>query len=263
MTKQLDIKEYVQQEKERLRQADIEPLHIVIIDPTNHDAGNQLYLHGILKDFSSLGWKTTVESVTTQEEYETAKLKAQQYEGIDAIFTLRPARSEIVLRDADISPLYDAEGIHPNALVLPATVRGILDYLDACGFKYEGKRAVVIGRSKHVGLPMARELLKRNMTVTVCHSKTTDTDKIYLCGNVDLIISAVGKPWSLQRWMVDVNAIVVDVGINEYKGRIVGDFKEDEWVWGDGWSTPVPGGVGQLTRLGLIKNCIDLTRRKS
>ena len=60
MTKQLNIKEYVQQEKERLRQADIEPLHIVIIDPTNHDAGNQLYLHGILKDFSSLGWKTTV-----------------------------------------------------------------------------------------------------------------------------------------------------------------------------------------------------------
>ena len=263
MTKQLDIKEYVQQEKERLRQADIEPLHIVIIDPTNHDAGNQLYLHGILKDFSSLGWKTTVESVTTQEEYETAKLKAQQYEGIDAIFTLRPAREGLTLRDSDISPLYDAEGIHPNALVLPATVRGILDYLDACGFKYEGKRAVVIGRSKHVGLPMARELLKRNMTVSVCHSKTTDTDKIYLCGNVDLVISAVGKPWSLQRWMVDVNAIVVDVGINEYKGRIVGDFKEDEWVWGDGWSTPVPGGVGQLTRLGLIKNCIDLTRRKS
>lgn len=262
MTKQLDIKEYVQQEKERLRQADIEPLHIVIIDPTNHDAGNQLYLHGILKDFSSLGWKTTVESVTTQEEYEAARLKAQQYKGIDAIFTLRPAREGLTLRDSDISPLYDAEGIHPNALVLPATVRGILDYLDACGFEYQGKRAVVIGRSKHVGLPMARELLKRNMTVTVCHSKTNDQDKYRLCSDVDLVICAAGHPKVLNRMATDMDAIVVDVGINEVNGKIVGDFQEDLNFCRNGWSTPVPGGVGQLTRLGLIKNCIDLTRRK-
>ena len=258
MTKQLDIKEYVQQEKEKLRQADIEPLHIVVIDPTNHDAGNQLYLQGMLRDFMSLGWTVNVESVTAPAEYIAACDTWQNVEGVDAIFTLRPACPKITLRDADISPLYDAEGIHPNALVLPATVRGILDYLDACGFKYEGKRAVVIGRSKHVGLPMARELLKRNMTVTVCHSKTNDRDKYHLCSDVDLVICAAGHPSVLSRTVTDMDAIVIDVGINEVNGKIVGDFQENLSFCRNGWSTPVPGGVGQLTRLGLIKNCISL-----
>lgn len=258
MTKQLDIKEYVQQEKEKLRQADIEPLRIAIIDPTNDDAGNQLYLQGMVRDFMSFGWNIDVKKVTTKEEYEEARNSFTSAWDVDAIFTLRPARKEITLRDADISPLYDAEGIHPNALVLPATVRGILDYLDACGFEYQGKRAVVIGRSKHVGLPMARELLKRNMTVTICHSKTNDRDKYHLCSDVDLVICAAGHPSVLSRMVTDMDAIVVDVGINEVNGKIVGDFQENLSFCRNGWSTPVPGGVGQLTRLGLIKNCISL-----
>lgn len=86
----------------------------------------------------------------------------------------------------DIPSYFDCDGLTKNALVLPATVRGIIDYLDDCGFDYTGKTAVVLGRSDIVGKPMAKALLDRDMTVSVCHSKTNYGDKEYLLHNADL-----------------------------------------------------------------------------
>lgn len=154
----------------------------------------------------------------------------------------------------DIPSYFDCDGLTKNALVLPATVRGIIDYLDDCGFDYAGKTAVVLGRSNIVGKPMAKALLDRDMTVSVCHSKTNYGDKEYLLHNADLVICATGQPQSIYREQCE-SAIVVDVGISRLNGKIVGDFVEDENnIVGEAWSTPVPGGVGLLTRLGLMKN---------
>lgn len=269
MVKQLDIKEYVQQEKEKLRRSGIGPLHIVIIDPTDDDAGNSLYLKGMLKDFNMLEWTSIVVRVTSQDEYESACRKYSEEKGVDAIFVLRPARKDILLYDGNIPNSLDAEGLNPIwPLVLPATVRGILDYLDACGFEYEGRDAVVLGRSKHVGKPMADELLRRNMTVSICHSRSNRQSVKDLLGPANLVISAVGQPHLFNRCDVNWDTVVVDVGINQDNSKIVGDFDErqdllDEIKDSHGWSTPVPGGVGQLTRLALLKNCVNLRQIKS
>ena len=156
----------------------------------------------------------------------------------------------------------DADGLNPMSNITPATVRGIIDYLDECGFNYEGKSAVVLGRSDIVGKPMAKALLDRNMTVSVCHSKTDINTKLYLTRQADLIVSAVGK-FSLTREACP-NAIVIDVGIRRNEaGIILGDFVEIDEIASKNkvWSTPVPGGVGLLTRLGLMKNCLQLAKQ--
>lgn len=208
---QINIKEYFKTEKEKLRLAviehDYEPPSLTIVDATDGDVGNQIYI------------KKKIE---------------------------------------DIPSYFDCDGLTKNALVLPATVRGIIDYLDDCGFDYAGKTAVVLGRSNIVGKPMAKALLDRDMTVSICHSKTNYGDKEYLLHNADLVICATGQPQSIHREQCE-SAIVVDVGISRLNGKIVGDFVEDENnIVGEAWSTPVPGGVGLLTRLGLMKNCLDL-----
>ena len=92
----------------------------------------------------------------------------------------------------DVIPtIKDCDGLTSSTLVLPATVIGIVDYLDDCGFKYEGKSALILGRSNIVGKPMAKELLARNMTVSICHSKTNVNAKLYLARIADLVVSAV------------------------------------------------------------------------
>lgn len=106
----------------------------------------------------------------------------------------------------DIPSYFDCDGLTKNALVLPATVRGIIDYLDDCGFDYTGKTAVVLGRSDIVGKPMAKALLDRDMTVSVCHSKT---NYIFFITQ----ICATGQPQSIYREQCE-SAIVVDVGIS-------------------------------------------------
>lgn len=253
---QLNIKEYFESEKKKLREACPRGPRLMIIDPTPQDKGNQLYVKNKLKDFAEMGWKATVIRVTTQKEYEEALLEAQLTS--DAIIVQRPAIAGITLHDDDVPCLMDADGLHPQALVLPATVRGIVDYLDDCGFRFEGHLAVVLGRSKIVGKPMADELLKRNMTVCTCHSWTAPKDVHLLTKHADLIVSAVGKPAHFTRGVVHPDAIVIDVGINYVDGKIVGDFIEVPELCWEGWSTPVPGGVGLLTRLGLMKNCVEL-----
>lgn len=157
----------------------------------------------------------------------------------------------------------DCDGLHPLTKVMPATVRGIIDYLDICEFDYSGKSATVIGRSEIVGKPMARALLERNMTVTQCHSKTDLKDTQLYASLSDLIVIAAGRPQLLSRINCPLS-IVIDVSINRINGKLIGDFKEIEEckLSKDAWSTPVPGGVGLLTRLGLIKNCLDLSSDK-
>jgi methylenetetrahydrofolate dehydrogenase (NADP+)/methenyltetrahydrofolate cyclohydrolase len=164
---------------------------------------------------------------------------------------------------AAISPLKDVDCFHPENLGLllrgrprfaPCTPAGIEVILDSLGLDFAGKDAVVVGRSLIVGRPMAMLLIERNLTVTICHSRTEDlATKVR---QADLIVAAVGVPGFIRGDWIKPGAVVIDVGTN-YKGDgLVGDVAFAEALPHVGVITPVPGGVGPLTVTQLLRNVI-------
>lgn len=259
----LNIKEYVNQEMEVLKQQVNEligpPPSLLIIDPTEGDPANQIYIKKKQEDFAKLGWRCDV--IKVHNTYTLRKTIIMEVNNYDAMIVQMPCAPGIEFNPTWIPPTMDCDGLNPASAITPATVRGIIDYLDACNFDYVGKDAVVLGRSQIVGSPMAQALIKKDMTVTLCHSKTAEYSRNLALGNADLVVVATGRPHLISRNDVQPHTFVVDVGMSNIDGKWVGDF--DEWPSeGECLSTPVPGGVGLLTRLGLLKNCYDLVRNK-
>ena len=127
--------------------------------------------------------------------------------------------------------------------------------LESENIEIAGKNAVVLGRSKTVGKPMAMLLLNADATVTVCHSKTKNLKEI--CKNADILVAAIGKPKFVTEDMVKDGAVVIDVGINRNsEGKLCGDADFDGLISKVSKITPVPGGVGLMTRVNLLKNTI-------
>ena len=142
-----------------------------------------------------------------------------------------------------------------NYKLLPCTPAGIIALMDHYGVEIAGKRCVVIGRSNIVGKPMSLLLTERNGTVTLCHSRTHDIDKI--CLDADIIVVAVGRANFLTADMVKQGAVVIDVGINRLdNGKLCGDVAFDEVSKVASMITPVPGGVGPMTIATLLKNTL-------
>jgi methylenetetrahydrofolate dehydrogenase (NADP+)/methenyltetrahydrofolate cyclohydrolase len=168
-----------------------------------------------------------------------------------------------------ISPAKDVDGFHvasAGALMVgqpgfwPCTPYGCLKMLDAIGYDLKGKHAVVIGRSNIVGKPMALMLLGRDATVTICHSRTRDLKAMTL--QADVVVAAVGKRDVLTRDMVKPGAVVIDVGMNRNdEGKLCGDVDFAGVKEVAGWITPVPGGVGPMTRAMLLVNTIEAAER--
>ncbi|MCE2414634.1 bifunctional 5,10-methylenetetrahydrofolate dehydrogenase/5,10-methenyltetrahydrofolate cyclohydrolase [Candidatus Poribacteria bacterium] len=164
-----------------------------------------------------------------------------------------------------IHPHKDADGLNPVNLgnllinregVTPCTPTGIIRLIELTGEPIEGKHAVCIGRSPLVGKSVGLMLLNRNATVTYCHSRTVDlTAKVQ---KADILVAAVGRPEFVTADMVKPGAIVIDVGINHVNGRAVGDVKFEEVKEMAGFITPVPGGVGPMTRAMLLENTLKL-----
>lgn len=139
--------------------------------------------------------------------------------------------------------------------IVPCTAAGIIRLLEENGIEIEGKQCVVVGRSNIVGKPTAMELLHRNGTVTVCHSKTVGLKDI--CKTADILVCAIGKPKFFDREYVKPGAVVVDVGIHRQDdGTLCGDVDFDDVKDIVSAITPVPGGVGPMTVAMLFKNCV-------
>ena len=164
-----------------------------------------------------------------------------------------------------IVPHKDADGLNPVNLgnllinrdgVTPCTPTGIIRLIELTGEKIEGKHAVCVGRSPLVGKPVGLMLLNRNATVTYCHSRTTDlkteTQK------ADILVVAIGRSEFITADMVKPGAIVIDVGINHVNGRAIGDVQFEEVKEVAAFITPVPGGVGPMTRAMLLENTLKL-----
>lgn len=163
-----------------------------------------------------------------------------------------------------IDPMKNIEGINSlhfgdlllgHIKIVPCTSAAALALLKSSGVSLRGKNAVIIGRSNIVGKPMALLLLAEDMTVTVCHSKTTDLQNHLK--QADVVIAAIGKPLFVKGEWIKPGAIVVDVGINQVDGKIVGDVDFESCKEKASFITPVPGGVGPVTSVMLMKNALE------
>jgi methylenetetrahydrofolate dehydrogenase (NADP+)/methenyltetrahydrofolate cyclohydrolase len=142
----------------------------------------------------------------------------------------------------------------------PCTPYGCLKMLDSIGYDLKGKHAVVIGRSNIVGKPMAMMLLGRDATVTICHSRTSNLKALTL--QADVVVAAVGRRNVLTADMVKPGAVVIDVGMNRNdEGKLCGDVDFEGVKQVASWITPVPGGVGPMTRAMLLVNTIEAAER--
>jgi len=167
----------------------------------------------------------------------------------------------------------DADGLHPmnvgllnvsNEAILPCTPKGILSLLKAEDVAITGKHCVIIGRSNLVGKPMAQLMLRENASVTVCHSKTRDL--AYLTRQGEILIIAIGHANLVNAEMLKEGAVVVDVGINNVDGKLVGDLYNSIDVTNiekkAAAITPVPGGVGPMTIASLMENVVEIYKRR-
>ncbi|OLC25360.1 MAG: bifunctional 5,10-methylene-tetrahydrofolate dehydrogenase/5,10-methylene-tetrahydrofolate cyclohydrolase [Actinobacteria bacterium 13_1_20CM_2_65_11] len=192
-------------------------------------------------------------------------------ESVSGILVQQPLPIHIDLFQVVIAvdPIKDVDGFHPfNAGLVaqglpggiqPCTPSGIVELLERAGVRIEGANAVVVGRSNIVGKPTALLLLKRNATVTICHTKTKN-----LAGHTkraDILVAAAGKPNLITKDMVKPGAAVVDVSANRVEGGQVGDLAPgvDDVA---GWLTPNPGGVGPMTRAMLVRNTYEAEVRR-
>lgn len=169
-----------------------------------------------------------------------------------------------------ISPGKDVDAFHPvnvghimlgDCLLLPCTPAGVMELLHAYGIQIAGKHCVVVGRSNIVGKPMAMLMLKENATVTICHSKTVDLPSI--TGQADILIAAAGISKFITADMVKEGAVVIDVGMNrDENGKLCGDVDFDSVAPKTTAITPVPGGVGPMTRAMLLQNTITAAKNQ-
>ncbi|MBE6740135.1 MAG: bifunctional methylenetetrahydrofolate dehydrogenase/methenyltetrahydrofolate cyclohydrolase FolD [Ruminococcaceae bacterium] len=170
-----------------------------------------------------------------------------------------------------ISPVKDVDAFHPENVgrimmgkydFLPCTPAGIMEMLKYYNIDAQGKNCVVIGRSNIVGKPMAMLMLHANATVTICHSKTKNL--AHICKTADILIAAVGRADFVTADMVKEGAVVIDVGINRNEnGKLCGDVKFEEVSKIASMITPVPGGVGPMTRAMLMCNTVTAAKKQN
>lgn len=264
----MEVREFVRARKEALKKeasAFGRPPLIAIVQ-VGHVPASDSYIRGKRKDAEEIGFSSRLvpfgEDVSENELAE-AVLALSNDPSIDGIIVQLPLPKGIFPRRIQeaIAPQKDIDGFGPLSPYDACTPKGILMYLEGNGFLFEGKNAVVLGRSDIVGKPMARLLTARNMNVTLLHSKTSLDDEKFYIAHADLVVASIGKAGFLDdRFQFKKDAWLVDVGINRGEdGRLHGDILPGREV---ALQTPVPGGVGLLTRLALMENLFEAAKRR-
>jgi len=250
------------------------PCLVVIL--VGEDPASQSYVKGKEKAAELVGFKhsTILMSADVTEESLLAKIAELNVDpDIDGILVQLPlpkhiSESKVI---AAISKAKDVDGFHPlnvgalwqgEPCTVPCTPKGVIRMLKAAGVEISGKRAVVVGRSNIVGLPVAKLLLNENATVSICHSRTKDLASY--TRNAEILVVAVGKIGVVTGEMVSEGAAVIDVGVNRNPetGKLVGDVVFDEVAPKASVITPVPGGVGPMTICCLMENTLEAFLRK-
>lgn len=266
----ISCKEYVALEKVKLKN-EIKDLKrspkLYIFQVGNDDASNR-YTKWKKKDCEEVGIEyehiLLPESVTTEELLMKIEIKQRLWQ-TDAVIVQLPLPKHIDVERVteSIYSRMDVDGFTVGSPYDPCTPKGIIDWLEYNNIDFNGKVCAVLGRSKIVGKPLVNMLIDRGATVINCNSKTNHDDVIKTFNMSEIVISAIGKPRYWERWdflNTEATEILVDVGINtDENGELCGDFDErcvEMLVGKDPYQTPVPGSVGLLTRLSLLKNVV-------
>lgn len=263
------VKETVKQEAEGLSRRP--GLAVIIV---GNNPASRVYVNSKRKDCEECGFLSeefALPEDTKQEELIALIKTLNGREDIDGILCQLPLpdgldEEEVLMT---ISPEKDVDGFHPmnmGALMvgkdgfLPCTPYGIMEMLAEYNIEIKGKQCVVVGRSNIVGKPMALLLLQKHGTVTICHSRTQNLAEV--CRSADILVAAVGKNDLVTADMVKPGAVVVDVAMNRNEaGKLCGDVDFANVKEVASFITPVPGGVGPMTRAMLMKNTLLAARR--
>lgn len=272
------IKSEIAEEVKQILAAGGRPPHLAAV-LVGHDGGSETYVANKVKTCDEIGFQSTLIRYENDISEETLLNKVNELNNnpdIDGFIVQLPLPEHIseqkVIEAIDYRK--DADGFHPvNAgrmavglpCFVPATPAGIVELLRRYGIETSGKHCVVLGRSNIVGRPVALLLMQKsspgNCTVTVCHSRTKDIRKH--CSDADIIIAALGSPGFLKADMVKEGAVVIDVGTTRVPSvqtqsgfKLKGDVEFDEVARRCSYITPVPGGVGPMTIVSLMKNTL-------
>lgn len=267
------MKEKLQEEVLALKERGIIPhLAIVRVGARPDDLA---YERGAKKRMNIIGIKCTVFEIpedVDQELFELQFGKINSNPEIHGILLFRPLPKHLNEESLKglINPLKDVDSMSPvNAAKVfsgdetgfaPCTPESVIEILDYYNIDITGKKVVVLGRSMVVGKPLSMLLLKKNATVTICHTKTKNLEKV--CREAEILIAAAGKAKMVTQEMVGDNAIVIDVGINlDEEGNLCGDVDYKNVEGKSSYITPVPGGVGSVTSSVLAKHVITAAKR--
>lgn len=261
----------VAQRVEQLAKSGVKPGLGVIL--AGHDPASEIYVRNKARACAKVGIHSSVirlERDTTQEEL-IHQIRLLNFDtGIHGILVQLPLPAGLDADDAiaAVQPCKDVDGFHVENIgklvanvpgTIPCTPRGIMELIDRTGIDLAGKHAVVVGRSDIVGKPVAQLLLRRDCTVTLCHSKTLDL--AHWTTQADVLIAAAGRSKLITADMVKPGAVVIDVGMNRTEEKLCGDVDFEAVRDVAGWITPVPGGVGPMTIAMLMMNTVEAAER--
>ena len=256
------IKEYVAIRKEKIRERvgkySSTPSFTII--QVNDDPASDSYIRGKIKDATEVGIETNLLKLpvsTTEAELFRIIDQINDDDAVHGLIVQMPLPRHINEEEVKIriNPKKDIDGFHPLSKMDPCTPKGIMNFLITMGVNLSGANAVVIGRSNIVGKPMAKLLLRSNANTTILHSKTSEKDMKFYLRHADIVVVAVGKSSFLNaNYKLKKSAVLLDVGINRTDAGLTGDIEPNLDVR---IQTPVPGGVGLITRLTLLENLLE------
>lgn len=246
-------------------------LAVVIV---GDDPASRIYVRNKVAAAREAGMESRLEDLpasVSQDELISLVNGLNADPAVDGVLVQLPLPSHIdenIIIDT-IAPSKDVDGFHPlnvaalqlgRECILPCTPAGIIHLLDREGVQIEGKRAVVIGRSNIVGKPVAKLLLDRHATVTLCHSRTRDLGSV--TREADILVTAVGHAGLISADMIKEGAVILDVGMNRSAdGHLCGDVDFEGCIGKASLITPVPGGVGPMTIAMLLQNTLKCYKR--
>ncbi len=268
-----EIEQDVARECVGLKESGIVPHLAVVI--VGEDPASRVYVRNKQRACERCGIKSTLIEMpqdSSQEEIISTVEELNSDDSVHGILVQSPIPGEVdeLAVASAISPLKDVDGFHPANLgrlvqgdtsgLLPCTPAGVVRMLEHSEAQLSGAKAVVLGRSRIVGMPMSLMLANKGIdaTVTIVHSRSQDVESI--CRESDIIIAAIGRPHTVKPEWVKPGAFVVDVGISRADdGELVGDV-HPRVAEVAGWMTPVPGGVGPMTIAMLMENTLTAAR---
>ncbi len=266
------MRQEIAQEAARFAQERGLPATLAIVQ-VGSDLASDRYVQALLKGLHAVGMDARREALPGDAEMPQlveSLVRLNHDPCVHGVIVQMPLPAQIKPAALQaLAPCKDVDGVHPlNAGLLlqgadealaPATPLGGMELLQRYGIQIEGREAVVVGRSRIVGLPMAMLLLHRHATVTVCHSRTRELAEV--TRRAEILAVAVGQPHLITPEMVRPGAVVLDFGVNMHAGAMLGDVDPAVHQVAS-YLTPVPGGTGPMTNVMLLRNTLQAAWRQ-